>query len=88
MNILDRLFRRTASAVRRRPGARFSRNFFDSASTDRLTQSWSTTPVSADEVVRRNYTSLVARSRHEADNNDYAKKFVRLCVQNIVGPKG
>lgn len=88
MKILDRIFRRTASTVRRRPGTRFSRNFFEAASTDRLTQSWSTTPVSADDVVRRNYTSLVARSRHEADNNDYAKKFVRLCVQNIVGPKG
>jgi lambda family phage portal protein len=65
----------------------FSR-MFDAGETDRLTQSWGTMPLTADEVIRRNLRVLVARSREQAANNDYAKKFIRSCQQNIVGPRG
>lgn len=61
---------------------------FESASTDRLTSKWSTTPLSADEVITRNQRVLVARSREQAANNDYAKAFPRMCRQNIVGSAG
>ena len=60
----------------------------DAARADRLTADWSTSAITADELIHRNYLPLVARSREQAANNDYAKKFLRLCTQNIVGPKG
>ncbi|WP_417842018.1 phage portal protein [Terasakiella sp.] len=60
----------------------------EAAKSNRLTSDWSTQAITGDELVRRNYLPLVARSREQAANNDYAKKFLRLCTQNIVGPKG
>lgn len=61
---------------------------FDSAKVDRLTASWGTTPLTADDIVRRNQRALVARSREQAANNDYMRAFLRMCRQNIVGPSG
>lgn len=60
----------------------------EAASTDRLTASWSTMPVPADHIVRRNQRVLVARSREQAANNDYMRGFLRMVRQNIVGPHG
>lgn len=60
----------------------------DAARTDRLTNSWLTMPLTADDVVRRNQRTCVARSREQAANNDYGRAFVRSCVRNIVGPAG
>jgi lambda family phage portal protein len=67
-----------------RSGARL----FDAGASDRLTGSWGTMPLTADDVVRRNQRVLVARSREQAANNDHAKAFLRMCRQNIVGPRG
>lgn len=64
-----------------------SRNL-DAGSTDRLTQSWATTPLSADDIINRHQRVVVARSREQAANNDYAKSFIRRCRLNVVGPKG
>jgi len=61
---------------------------YDAGSTDRLTASWTTTPLTADQVVVRNQRALVARSREQTANNDYCKAFLRKCRQNIVGPRG
>jgi lambda family phage portal protein len=61
---------------------------FDAAISDRLTSNWSTTPLTADQVIDRNQRVLVARSREEAQKNDYLKSFLRLCDQNIVGHRG
>lgn len=61
---------------------------FDAALTDRLTANWTTTPLTADQVIERNQRVLVARSREEAQKNDYMRNFLRLCVQNIVGHRG
>lgn len=61
---------------------------FAAAQTDRLTASWGTTPMTADAIILRNQRTLVARSREQAANNDYAKAFLRMCRQNIVGPNG
>jgi lambda family phage portal protein len=77
--------------VSRRPApTRHSRGTrqFDAAITNRLTANWSTTPLSADQVIDRNQRILVARSREEAQKNDYMKSFLRLCDQNIVGHRG
>lgn len=61
---------------------------FDAGKQDRLIGSWGTMPLTADDVVRRNQRILVARSREQAANNDYAKKFLQMTRQNIVGPRG
>lgn len=61
---------------------------FQAAQTDRLTASWSTEPLPADEIIRRHQRQLVARSREQCTNNDYAKGFLRRCRQNIVGSRG
>lgn len=71
--------------MRSRLGARM---FAASTNPDRLATAWGTTPLSADQVVDRNQTALVARSREQAANNDYARSFLRMCRQNIVGPQG
>lgn len=67
---------------------RAMRRMFDSAKSDRLTTGWGTSPIPADDVVRRNLTVLVARSRDLAANNDYARQFLRKVGQNIVGHRG
>lgn len=61
---------------------------FAAGSTDRLTASWGATPISADDIIQRHQRVLVARSREQAANNDYGKKFVRMSRTNIVGPRG
>lgn len=64
------------------------RALYDGAKTDRLTADVPSTPLPADEVIRRHQRILVARSRHVCANNDYAKAFLRMVKQNIVGPNG
>ncbi|MBP0047658.1 phage portal protein [Marinobacterium sp. AK62] len=61
---------------------------FDAGQSDRLTESWGTMPLTADDIVRRNQRVIVARSREQAANNDYAKAYLRMCRQNIVGQRG
>lgn len=67
---------------------RAMRSLFNGASTDRLTASWGATPMTADQIILRNQRVLVARSREQSANNDYAKAFLRMCRQNIAGPNG
>ena len=61
---------------------------FDAARADRLQAGWATTPASADQIIRTQQRVLVARSREQAVNNDFAKAFLRMARQNIVGPRG
>ncbi|WP_299144107.1 phage portal protein [uncultured Tateyamaria sp.] len=61
---------------------------FDAAISDRLTANWTTTPLTADQVIDRHQRVLVARSREESQKNDYLRNFLRLCQQNIVGHRG
>lgn len=70
--------------TRRRSAVRY----LDGARHDRLTADWLTTPMTADDIVNRHLRILVARSREQAANNDYARSFARMCHQNIVGPRG
>lgn len=72
----------------RMPMKGLARSMFAAAQTDRLTATWGSTPMTADQVVMRNQRALVARSREQAQNNDYARAFLRMCRQNIVGPHG
>lgn len=61
---------------------------YEAASVDRLTAKWGTQPLEADEIVRRHQRALVARSREQCANNAYARGFLRMCRQNIVGASG
>lgn len=75
-------------APRRRTISVQARRSYDAGETDRLTEKWTTTPLTADEVIDRNLRVLVARSRDQAAKNDYMKAFLRMCEQNIVGHRG
>lgn len=100
MGLFDRLLGRSAEPAphvnaepervtpRRRRLPMAMARLFDAARTDRLTESWPTTPEPTDILVRRHQRIIVARSRQQAYNNDYMRGFLRLCSSNIVGPKG
>jgi lambda family phage portal protein len=64
------------------------RNLIAQAKSDRLSGDLASTPVSADHYIQMNQRPLVARSRQLALTNDYARGFLRLCRQNIVGHQG
>lgn len=79
---------RVPRVPRRRAGpVRLGRSY-DAGETDRFTAGWTTTPLTADQVIDRNLRPLVARSRQQAASNDYMRNFLRLCRQNIVGSRG
>lgn len=61
---------------------------FEASAQDRMTGDWLATPVTAEWLIRKHQRILVARAREQAVNNDYGRAFVRMCRQNIVGPKG
>lgn len=79
MGIMDLFRRRPKKAARRS---------YEAASTGRLFNSWITSTKSADSEIRFNLTALRARSRELALNNDYARKYLKMVVANIVGPHG
>ncbi|KWI69670.1 phage portal protein [Burkholderia ubonensis] len=79
---------RPAQAMRAAARAIRSAFEFKAAAGGRLTGGWSATTVPADWIITRNLRPLVARSREQCMNNDYAKSFLRLCRQNIVGQNG
>lgn len=70
------------------PNRKIGKRIFQAAATGRLEQSWGTTPTTVDAWIYQHLTTLVARSREQAENNDHAKKFVQLCRDNIAGPCG
>jgi lambda family phage portal protein len=64
------------------------RNSFDGAQITRLTHSWGAGFTSGDTEVRGGGKILRARARERARNDDYAKKFLRMVVINILGSTG
>lgn len=68
--------------------AKAASRMFDATKQDRLNGDWLTMPVTAAWLIRMHQRVLVARSRHQAATNDYARAFVRLARQNIAGPRG
>lgn len=82
MSLIDRLARRFGYVkpmmVRRFEGARIGR----------LASGWTTATTSADADIRMDLAALRARARDLAINNDYARKFLQMMVDNIVGPQG
>jgi lambda family phage portal protein len=77
-----------SSAPKKRNIARAMSRMFSAASDNRFGDKWSGTPITADMIVSKNWRPLVARSREQVANNDYARGYMRMCRQNIVGHKG
>lgn len=68
--------------------SRLAARMFAAANVDRLSTGWGTNPLTADQIIEKDQRIVVARSREQSANNDYAKSYLRMCRQNIVGPKG
>lgn len=55
---------------------------------DRLTSSWNGIMASADTAIRPTLARIRARSRQLAVDNDYARRFFKMCRSNVVGSEG
>lgn len=78
MAIWDNFFKKRKQAKRSYLAAKPSRLFND----------FKTTSISADSAIRFNLRELRDKSRDQARNNDYAKRYLQLLVTNVVGQKG
>ena len=67
---------------------KIDRRSFNGAGTGRLFSAWTSQNYSADHLLRQSLATLRARSRELERNNDYAKKFFRMCRTNVVGKEG
>lgn len=81
----DATIRRLARDLR---ALRRARDGFKSADRDRLTADWPTAPTAITDRLARDLTQLRAVSRKQAVDNPYAKRFLQLCWNNIIGPNG
>lgn len=81
MKWIDRLLGRGAAS---RPATRA----FSAARVDRLTAGWLATTNSINNELRGDLDRLRARARDLSKNNDYARKFKKMVVTNVVGPVG
>jgi lambda family phage portal protein len=63
---------------------------FEAARADRLRVGWAAraSRASADAMVYRDLAELRARSREQAINNPYAKRFLQLLSTQVLGPEG
>lgn len=81
--MIDKIFRyfgyRKVKGVRRG---------YSAGLVNRLTADWIKSPLSADADIRYTLKTMRARSRELAINNDYARKFIKMCLINVIGPKG
>lgn len=84
MQWIDRLLGRKTE---RSAPAKASRAF-SAARVDRLTAGWLTTTNSINNELRSDIDRLRARARDLSKNNDYARKFKKMCAANLVGPAG
>lgn len=67
---------------------RFAVRGFQGAQVSNLTAGWASTPKPIDVDIRNGLRKLRARSRHEAQNNDYVRRFFQLCKTNVIGANG
>jgi len=82
------IFKRAAAWLSSPPTTAPQVRRFAAARIDRLTADWMATTQSINQELRSDLDRLRARGRDLAHNNDYARKFVRVCQDNIIGPDG
>lgn len=56
--------------------------------TNRHTYSWKTYKYTSDEIIEKYYEKLVARSCEQCMNNPYARRFLILLKNKVIGPDG
>lgn len=61
---------------------------YDGAQISNLTARMTTQPKPIDFDIKRGLRVLRARSRHEAQNNDYVRRFLSLVKANVIGAPG
>lgn len=61
---------------------------YDMGRTDRLFSSWTTGSTSSDAELKQNLRGMRARARDLSQNVDYARRFIKLMAQNVIGPNG
>ena len=61
---------------------------FQPAKLDRLTSSWSSSQTNINYDIRSGNRILRARARDLAENDPYARKFLRMLEKNVIGPAG
>lgn len=84
-----RLFsKKTEEAPRRQPSRRRLWRMWEAAKQSRLMHGWlfNSEPINAE--IRAGLTALRARSREQAQNNDYMKRFLQMVQTNVVGHQG
>jgi capsid protein len=87
--ILDRVASRLGYIPRPTPEpARLAKRRFEAAQSGRLFASWPAANTSLDYDLRASLAALRGRSRHLAQNNDYAQRFLQMCKTHVVGPAG
>lgn len=64
------------------------RRDFKGAGVNRTTMDWIARLRAADEHVKKDATRLRARARELAMNNGFAKHYLRLLANNVIGPTG
>lgn len=72
----------------RRAAPQKQQRAFDAARVNRLTSTWLGTANTIDMELRGDLDRLRARSRDQANNNDYIRRFLRMAERNIAGPVG
>ncbi len=82
-NFLQKLFfrRQKASATR-------LIRAFKGGESNRLTTDWIAASPHADHDIKHSIEIVRSRARDLCQNNDYAKRFINLCLMNIVGADG
>jgi lambda family phage portal protein len=76
-----------APAASRRVPVRMPKNYLGGES-NRHTYSWTTYKYTSDEIIDKYYEKLVARSCEQCMNNPYARRFLILLKNKVVGPEG
>jgi lambda family phage portal protein len=64
------------------------KSIYDAALVNRLTSDWITTNYDANTSIKTDLTTLRARSRNLAANNDYIRRFLQLLEANVIGDSG
>lgn len=82
------LNRATFGLLGRSAVPRSGQRAFHAARIDRLSADWLATTQSINQELRSDLDRLRARGRDLVNNNDYAKKFVGMVQNNVVGPQG
>jgi len=86
MKLLNRLAKRFGY-IHRDTVKRWKRGY-DAAAVNRLTADWTTSQLSADSEIWKDYRRCVDRARDLERNNDYVRNFFRLLQNNVLGHRG